>query len=75
MIDCVDIPPFLRIVLWVAMASMQFHIAQTDLFFEHYFLTKEVSGNNLEPLRNCSGSERYVNLVPGIGYPHFDAIL
>ena len=32
MIDFVSTPPFLRIALRVAMTTMNFHIAQTDLF-------------------------------------------
>ena len=34
MIDFVDTPPFLRSALRVAMATMHFHIAQTNLFLE-----------------------------------------
>ena len=37
MIDFVDTPPFLRIALRVAMATMHFHIAQTNLFLEEQF--------------------------------------
>ena len=59
MSDFVDIPSFLTIPLWVAMATMHFHIAQTGSFFETlFFLIKEVPGNNLAPVRNCSGGER-----------------
>ena len=44
MIDFVDTPPFLRIALWVAMATMHFHIAQTNLFLEEqFFLAFRVS--------------------------------
>ena len=35
MIDFVVIPPFLRITLQVAMATMHFHIAQTGLCFKN----------------------------------------
>ena len=39
MIDFVDTPPFLRIALRVAMATMYFHIAQTNLFLEKQFFS------------------------------------
>ena len=34
MIDFVDTPPFLRSALRAAMATIHFHIAQTNLFLE-----------------------------------------
>ena len=37
MIVFVNIPPFLRIVLQVAMATVYFHIAQTGLFMGNFF--------------------------------------
>ena len=37
MIDFINTPPFLRIVLQVAMATMQFHIAQAGLFMGIFF--------------------------------------
>ena len=37
MIDFVDTPTFLRIALMVAMATMHFHIAKTNLFLEEHF--------------------------------------
>ena len=37
MIEFIGIPPFLRIALRVAMATMHFHIAQKDLFSETFF--------------------------------------
>ena len=46
MIDFVDTPPFLRIVLRVAMATMatmHLHIAQTNLFLEEQFFAFRVS--------------------------------
>ena len=43
MIDFVDTPPFLRIALRVAMATMHFHIAQTNLFLEELFFAFRVS--------------------------------
>ena len=59
--DFVGIPPFLRIALRVAMAAMHFHITETGLFLEEkktYFCNKEVQGNTLAPIRNCSGGVR-----------------
>ena len=38
MIDFVRTPPFLRITLLVVMATMHFHIAQTGLFWETFFM-------------------------------------
>ena len=43
MIDFVDTPPFLRIALRVAMATMHFHIARTNLFLEEQFFAFRVS--------------------------------
>ena len=37
MIDFVDTPPFLRIALQVAMATMHFQIAKTGLFMRIFF--------------------------------------
>ena len=38
MIDFVGAPAFLRIAIWVAMATMHFQIlAQTGLFLENFF--------------------------------------
>ena len=56
MIDFVGKPPFLRITLRVAMATMHFHIlAQTGLFLGNIFCIKGVPGNNLAPMNNCLG--------------------
>ena len=63
MITFVSTPPFLRITLRVAMATMHFYIAQTGLFLGTLFLhTKGVLGNNLAPMRNCLWSARLVKL-------------
>ena len=43
MIDFVDTSPFLRIALKVAMATMHFHIAQTNLFLEELFFALRIS--------------------------------
>ena len=54
MIDFVGTPPFLRIALRVAMVTMHFHIAQTDLFFGNNFIRiLGIPGNNLAPIKNC----------------------
>ena len=48
MIDFVVAPPFLRVALRVAMATMHFYIlAQTGLFLGTFFCIKVVPGNNL----------------------------
>ena len=55
MIDFVGAPPFLRIALRVAMATMHI-LAQTGLFFgKHFFRIKGVQGNNLAPLKIVLG--------------------
>ena len=50
MIDFEDTSPFLRIALQVAMATMHFHIAQTDGGFS--FGIQGVPKTNLEPIQN-----------------------
>ena len=53
MIDFVGMPPFLRIALRVAMVTMHFHIAQTNLFFRNiFFHIQDVPGNDLAPMKN-----------------------
>ena len=38
------------------MATMHFHIAQTNLFMEEqFFPIYDISGNNVAPMKNCSG--------------------
>ena len=59
MIDFVGIPPFLRIALQVAMATMHFHIAHSGLLFRNIFcFPLGLPGNNLAPIRNCPGGAR-----------------
>ena len=56
MIDFVGTSLFLRMALRVAMVTMHFHISRTGLFLRKFFLTfKGVPGNNLAPLKDCSG--------------------
>ena len=58
MIDFVGLPPFLRIALPVAMETMHFHIAQTNLFRRTtLFCIKWLPINNLAPMRNCPGGK------------------
>ena len=59
MIDFVDTPPFLRIALQVAMATMHSHIAQTGLFFLGiFFCIQGVPGANFAPVLNCPWGAR-----------------
>ena len=59
MIDFVGIPKLLRIPSRVAMATMHFHIAQTDLFVRSIsFLHLRVQGSKMTPMKNCLGGER-----------------
>ena len=44
----------IQFVLWVAMETVRFHIAQMGLFSED--ITHLV--NNLDPMRNCPGVSR-----------------
>ena len=57
MIDFVDTPPFLRIVLHVAMVTMHFHIAQTGLFMGIFFSNsggpREQCGTNSKLSLGC----------------------
>ena len=57
MIDFVGTSPFLRKALWVAMATMHFHIAQTRLFignlFSHLGGPREQFGSNLKLSLGC----------------------
>ena len=66
MLGFVGIPPFLRIALRLAMATVHLHIAQTDLFFRHIFLCiNGVQGSNLAPMKNCPVGETLSNEMPG----------
>ena len=58
MVDLVGKPPFLRIALPVAMATMHFHIAETGLFFRIFFFPLGFTGNNLAPIRISPGGAR-----------------
>ena len=63
MIDFEGTPPFLRIALRVAMATMHYHIVQTGLFLGALFLhTLGILRNNLAPMRNCLWNARLVKL-------------
>ena len=56
MIDFVVTPPFLRIALWVAMETMQLHIAGISFFFGlNFFCIQRTPKNKLEPMKNCPG--------------------
>ena len=50
MIDFVGTPPFLRNALRVAMDTMQFHIAQTGLFYDNFVFPLNSQGHNLYKL-------------------------
>ena len=58
MIDFVDIRPFLRIALQVAMAAMHFHMAKTGLYIRFFFRIQGVPWNNLAPIQNCPWDAR-----------------
>ena len=55
MINFVVTPPFLRMALQVAMVTMHFHIARTDLSLRNIFSIQGFPGNNLAPMKDCSG--------------------
>ena len=48
----------LRKALWVAMATMHFHIAQTGLFMSFFFCIQGVPQNSLTPIKNCPWGAR-----------------
>ena len=56
MIDFVVKPPFLRIALWVAMETMQLHIAGISFFLRlNFFFHSGVPKNKLAPMKSCPG--------------------
>ena len=56
MIEFLGLPPFMRIALPVAMETMHFHIAQTNLFLGQLcFAFRGSPINNFAPMRNCPG--------------------
>ena len=58
MIAFVVTPPFLRIALWVAMETMQLHIAGISFFLEvKLFVIQRVQKNKLAPMKNCPGGQ------------------
>ena len=66
MSDFVGRPPFSN-SLWVAIETMQFHIAQTNNFLRTpSFPIQGVPMNNLAPMKNCLG-------VGGARLPKLDA--
>ena len=66
MTDLVGAEQFFRIALRVDMETMQFHIAQTDIFFwTTCFRIKGVPINNLASIKNCPGVQGRSNKLPG----------
>ena len=58
-------PPFSN-SLWVAIETMHFHIAQTEVFGTPSFRIQGVPMNNLSPMQNCpSGLQGNLNWMPG----------
>ena len=59
-------PPFSN-SLWVAIETMQFHIAQTKFFLRTpSFPIQGVPMNNLAPMKNCPGGvQGNLNWMPG----------
>ena len=62
MIDFVGIPPFLRIALRVAMATMHFHIAQTGLFLGNVFSHSRDPREQFSTREKLSWGARFVKL-------------
>ena len=60
MIDFVYTPPFLRIALQVAMATMHFHIAQPGFFMKKFFRIQWVPGKNVAPIQNYPWGARSI---------------
>ena len=68
-------PPFSN-SLWVAIETMQFHIAQTKIFLRTpSFPIQGVPMNNLAPMKNCPGGvQGNLNWMPGYNtYGHFSS--
>ena len=65
MIDFVGTSPTLRKALWVAMATMHFHVAQSGLFMGIFWI-QGVPGNNWAPSQNCTWGARLVRLDPWV---------
>ena len=61
-------PPFSNL-LWVAIETMQFHIAQTKIFLRTpWFPIQGIPMNNLAPMKNCPGGggvQGNLNWMPG----------
>ena len=62
-------PPFSN-SLWVGIETMQFHIAQTKIFFRTpSFPIQGVPMNNLAPMKNCPGGvQGNLNWMQGYYY-------
>ena len=62
-------PPFSN-SLWVGIETMQFHIAQTQIFLRTpSFPIQGVPMNNLAPMKNCPGGvQGNLNWMPGYIY-------
>ena len=58
MIDFGGTYPSLRKALWVSMATMHFHTAQTGLFIYGDFFIQGVPENNVESIANCPWGAR-----------------
>ena len=58
MIDFVNTPPFLRIALQVAMATIHFHIAQTGFLWGFFFAFKGSQETIWPTIQNCPWGER-----------------
>ena len=70
MSNFVGTPPFLRNALWVAMETMHFHIAQTNVFFEDNFVShlggpNEQFGTHEKLSRGGGGVQCRLNYTPG----------
>ena len=60
----VGIPPFSN-PLWVAMETMHFHIAHTNIFRTPSFSIQGVPMNNYAPMKNCPWVRGNLNWMPG----------
>ena len=64
----VGIPPFSN-PLWVAIATMHFHIAHTKRFLSTpLFRIQGVPMNNFAPIKNVLGVQGNLNWIPGYMY-------
>ena len=63
-IEFVGLPAFPRIIFWVAIETMHFHMAHTKIVLRTtLFGIQGVPMSNLVPMKNCPGGARYSTAI------------